>query len=193
MSSSDPLQKRLMGSRMALAMSGMVLLLVIIAGCSTTSGVKAGDTIRVFYTVSFPGTEPFEGNVNGTPLEFTVGDGTVIQGFENAVIGMNPGETKTVTISPEEGYGLRNETLVKEVDIETALAFVQNLDQMGTSRILFFPGMEPVFEYTFPGNVVVHYTFYNITGESTTIDQNHPLAGKDLVFTITLEEIVKKQ
>lgn len=130
--------------------------------------------------------------MNGTPLEFTVGKGTVIRGFDQALIGMNPGETKTVTVSPEDGYGLRNETLVREVDTATALAFIQNLDRMGTSRPRFFPGMEPVFEYTFPGDIVVHYTFYNISEESTTIDQNHPLAGKDLVFTITLEEIVKK-
>ncbi|OPX68291.1 MAG: FKBP-type peptidyl-prolyl cis-trans isomerase [Methanoregulaceae archaeon PtaB.Bin056] len=174
------------------AVFGLVLLLVLGAGCSTTSGVQSGDTVRVYYTVSFPGTEPFESNVNGTPLEFVVGDGTVIRGFDQALIGMNPGETKTVTVSPEDGYGLRNETLVKEVDTATALAFIQNLDRMGTSRPRFFPGMEPVFEYTFPGDIVVHYTFYNISEESTTIDQNHPLAGKDLVFTITLEEIVKK-
>ncbi|MCU0632240.1 MAG: FKBP-type peptidyl-prolyl cis-trans isomerase [Methanolinea sp.] len=175
-----------------MAVFGLVLLFVLGAGCSTTSGVQRGDTVHVYYTVSFPGTEPFEGNINGTPLEFTVGDGTVIRGFDQALIGMNPGETKTVTISPEDGYGLRNETLVREVDTPTAIAFVQNLDRMGTSRVLLFPGMEPVFEYTFPGNVVVHYTFYNITEESTTIDQNHPLSGKDLVFTITLEDIVKK-
>lgn len=170
----------------------LVLFVVLGAGCSTTSGVVRGDTVRVYYTVSFPGTPPFEGNLNGTPLEFTVGDGTVIRGFDQALIGMQPGETKTVTVSPEDGYGLRNETLVREVDTATALAFIQNLDRMGTSRVRLFPGMEPVFEYTFPGNVVVHYTFYNISEESTTIDQNHPLAGKDLVFTITLEEIGKK-
>lgn len=191
MNRSSPFGNKQAGLIMAAA-AAIIVLFVMSAGCSSAPGAKQGDTVHVYYTVSFPGTEPFESNMNGTPLEFTIGDGRVIKGFEEGMLGMMPGETRTFTVPPEKGYGLRNESLVKVVDTKTAVAFVQNLDKMGTSRVRLFPGMEPVFEYTFPENVVVHYTFSNITPESTTIDQNHPLAGKDLVFTITLVDIVKK-
>ncbi len=163
------------------------------AGCTTSPGARAGDTVQVYYSVAFPGGQPFESNQNGTPLEFTVGTGSVIKGFNQAVVGMIPGENRTVTLSPDQAYGNRNESLVMTLPTEQVKELTDNLQKQGSLVVRVFPGMdEPVFEYHLPNNVIQYVTLTNITAGTTHVDFNHPLAGKDLVFTITLKEIVKR-
>jgi len=88
-----------------------------------TKGAKVGDTIEVDYTGSFPDGKVFDSSKGRDPLEFTIGEGQLIPGFEEAVIGMDVGQTKKVTLPPEKAYGktgghpLAGKTLVFEITI----------------------------------------------------------------------------
>jgi peptidylprolyl isomerase len=168
--------------------------LLFAAGCTgpQQAGVKTNDTIQVFYTVSFPDGTEFQSNVNGTPLEFTVGSGDVIPGFDEAVIGMTPGMTKIVTVSPEKGYGPHNASLVYVLGIEDARAMNKDLQEKGTIQVINYPSIGPVALWQGEEGQSGYLRFTNTTLETTTVDMNHPLAGRDLVFEITLVEIVEK-
>lgn len=168
--------------------------LLFAAGCTAPqqAGVKTNDTVLVFYTVSFPDGTEFQSNVNGSPLEFTVGSGDVIAGFDEAVIGMTPGMTKTVTIGPEKGYGPHNASLVYVLDIEEARAMNKELQEKGNLQVINYPSIGPVVLWQGEGGQTGYLRFMNTTLETTTVDMNHPLAGKDLIFEITLVDIVEK-
>jgi peptidylprolyl isomerase len=164
--------------------------MICLSGCAGQQPVvKAGDRVKVSYSVSLPGGDPFESNRNGTPLEFTVGSGTVVKGFDNAVIGMKPGETRVVTLSPEDAYGPYNQSLVNTLDTESVRKTLEDLNQSGNLGQINFPDTGPVFIWRTDDNNTGYLRFSNITAETTTVDENHPLAGKDLVFEITLIEI----
>lgn len=180
--------------RIGVSFAAIILIIVLAAGCTSSGsqGVSPGDTVRVTYQMSFPNGPIFETNENATPLVFVVGSGQMITGFENAVVGMIPGQTKTVIIPPEQAYGVRNESLVGFVDTDALIQRMNQLENMGKMSSLFFPGIhDPIFQLQLPDNTVVYYTFTNITDETTTVDQNHPLAGRELEATITLLEIVE--
>lgn len=169
--------------------------LIFAAGCTgqQQAGVKANDTIRVFYTVSFPDGTEFQSNVNGTPLEFTVGRGDVIAGFDEAVIGMTPGATKTVTISPEKGYGPYRQELVTVMDTDQVRALNEDFQASGgVFQQIEYPGIGPMVLWKSPDGQIGYMRFTNMSAETTTVDMNNPLAGKNLVFKITLVEIVEK-
>lgn len=182
----DQVKNRLMMAAVLVVCSVMVCL----AGCAGQQPVaKAGDRVKVYYSVSLPGGDPFESNRNGTPLEFTVGSGVVVKGFDNAVIGMRQGETKTVTIPPEDAYGLYDQSLVNTLDTESVRRTLTELNQSGNLGQVNFPD-GPVLIWRTEENKTGYLRFYNSTSPGTTIvDENHPLAGKDLVFEITLNEI----
>ena len=90
---------------------------------TTGPGAKMGDTVEVDYTGKFPNGQVFDSSIGREPLEFTLGEGQLIAGFEEAVLGMNVGDTKTVTILPEKAYGksgghpLAGKTLVFEITV----------------------------------------------------------------------------
>ncbi len=191
--------KQVTSKRTLFLVAGVILALcVLITGCTTAPGASpggaaAGDTVRVTYRMAFPGSEPFESNENVSPLEFVLGSGVMIRGFDQAIVGMNPGETKTVRIPPELGYGLRDDKLVGTVSTPVLERILGELEKNGTFTQIEFPGLEGLmFRYKLPDNRVVYYTFTNITPETTTVDQNHPLAGRELEATITLLEVIKK-
>lgn len=171
---------------------------IIATGCTTfqpetSQGAATGDTVRVMYRMAFPGGEPFESNENSTPLEFVLGSGVMIKGFDQAIVGMKPGETKTVIIPPELGYGRRDEKMVGTVSTPLLMEILDNLEKNGTFTQIEFPGLNGVmYRYKLNDNRVVYYTFTNISPETTTVDQNHPLAGHELEATITLLEITRK-
>jgi len=171
---------------------------VFAAGCTTTPGTQPegaapGDTVTVTYRMAFPGSEPFESNENRTPLEFVLGSGVMIKGFDQAIVGMKPGETKTVVIPPELAYGQRDENLVGTISTPVLEMVLEGLERNGTFTQMEIPGLDGViFQYRLPDNRVVYYTFTNITPETTTVDQNHPLAGRELEATITLLNVTKK-
>jgi peptidylprolyl isomerase len=172
--------------------AAMVLTLVI-AGCTSTQATaKTGDTVRVFYSVGFPDGTVFETNENMTPLEFTVGSGQVIPGFNDAVIGLAAGQSKTVTVPAEQAYGPVRPDFINDLDSAEVITNIQELEKAGMIREIRYPGMDPVFEYQRSDGSVGYLKFSNITETTITVDENHPLAGKDLVFTIRLSEIVPK-
>ncbi len=167
---------------------------LVLSGCTSQQPVvKEGDIVKVYYSVSLPGEVPFQSNRNATPLEFTVGSGQMIEGFNEAVVGMNPGQTKTVIVTPEKAYGLYQEEKVYTALTDEVRARIQELIADKNLGNLTFPGMEPAFTWIRPDGSLGYLRFSDTTDPDITIvDENHLLAGKDLVFEITLVEIVEK-
>jgi peptidylprolyl isomerase len=164
---------------------------VAFSGCTSQQQpvVQVGDTVKVYYTVSFPDGQAFESNKNASPLEFTVGTGQVIAGFDEAVVGMSPGQTKTVTVIPEKAYGLYREELVYPAQTDEVRARNEELIASGNLGNSTFPD---VYTWKRPDGSIGYLRFTNITEQTTTVDENHPLAGKDLVFEITVVDFVGK-
>ncbi len=140
-----------------------------------TEPIKSGDTIAVDYTGKIENGEVFDTSEGKTPLTFTVGSGMLIKGFDHAVTGMKKGESKTVTIPPEEGYGPRHEDAVVEIP---RAEFPDEIPlDIGLQLELQDPQGRPV-----PAWIM------EITDETVKMDINHFLAGKTLVFDITIAE-----
>ncbi len=138
---------------------------------------KKGDTVKVHYTGKLGDGTVFDTSADREPLEFTVGAGAVIPGFELAVIGLQPGESRETTIDADNAYGPRNGDLVTEVKREQ---LPQDL-QVSVGQQLQV-GMAN------GQNAIVLVT--DVSDASITIDANHPLAGQDLTFSIELVEIL---
>jgi FKBP-type peptidyl-prolyl cis-trans isomerase 2 len=129
-----------------------------------------GDLVSVDYTGTLADGTEFDTSIGQQPLQFTIGAGQMIAGFDSAVEGMAVGETKTVTFGPDLGYGERNEDLIIEVPIDQVPAGVAVGDEL----------ISPV------GQVV---TVIEVGDEFVTLDTNPPLAGETLTFEITLVSI----
>jgi len=135
-----------------------------------------GDTVKVHYTGTMQDGSVFDSSRERGPLEFTLGEGRLIPGFEQAVEGMAVGDTTTVVIAPAEGYGERNLESIVEVGRE----------QMPEG---FEPSVGDQLQIqTGPGNVLPA-TITAVSDETVTLDANHPLAGETLTFEIELVEI----
>jgi len=137
---------------------------------------KNGDRVRVHYTGRLEDGQEFDSSRGGDPLEFTIGAGEVIPGFDEGVSGMTPGETKTVEIEPEDAYGQPREQLVGTIAREAAQFPIE--PQVGMNFLLPLPD----------GNQL-EVTVTEVTDLHVTVDGNHPLAGKKLIFDIELLEI----
>lgn len=138
--------------------------------------VKKGDRIRIHYTGKLKDGTVFESTVGGEPLQFTVGKGKTIKGFETAVLGMSPGQTKTVTISPAQGYGPK----------DPALVITLNKDELPEGII---PAVGEILTITKEGAAKVEMNVTKVEGDLVTLDGNHPLAGRNLTFEIKLLDI----
>jgi peptidylprolyl isomerase len=148
-----------------------VLSLTLFSACSSTPQVaKAGDKVKVDYTGKLTDGTVFDSSVGKTPLEFTVGDGNMIKGFDAAVVGMKVGESKTVTLSPDLAYGQR----VPDITI---------------NRSQLDPSIKPVVGGTIQNSSGATAVITGVTDTSITIDTNGPLAGKTLIFEIKLISI----
>jgi peptidylprolyl isomerase len=137
---------------------------------------KAGDTVRVHYTGRLSSGEVFDSSRGKDPLEFTLGEGRVIAGFDDAVAGMSPGDERTVVIPSDRAYGPRRDEMVGAVPrdrLPPALA-----PRVGQRLQMRQEG----------GSVTVTVT--EVTDEAVVLDANHPLAGKDLTFDLRLVQIV---
>ncbi len=138
---------------------------------------KNGDTVKVHYTGKLDNGNVFDTSENREPLEFTLGEGQVIPGFENAVVGMQPGESKTTAIPAEEAYGEHHEEMVIQVP-----------------RDQFPPDVQPEVGQQLQvrqqngQSFVVNVT--DVSDDTVTLDANHPLAGENLTFDISLVEII---
>ncbi|NOZ26033.1 MAG: peptidylprolyl isomerase [Nitrospirae bacterium] len=138
---------------------------------------KSGDTVRVHYSGFLDDGTVFDSSLDREPFEFTLGQGMVIPGFEDAVVGMDVGETKTVNIPSEKAYGPYRDELLVSVE-----------------RSQVPPNIEPdlgmELQIRTPEGTVTNVTITEMDEDSITLDANHPLAGKDLIFEIKLVEIV---
>lgn len=140
------------------------------------SQAKNGDTVKVHYTGALQDGTVFDSSESRGPLEFTLGRGQIIQGFEEAVLGMNPGESKTAQISADQAYGPHRPEMVLVVNRQQ---IPDDLDPQ--------VGQELQIRREDGNAFAVKVT--EISETDVTLDANHPLAGKDLTFTIELVEI----
>lgn len=140
------------------------------------SQAKSGDTVKIHYTGTLDDGTEFDSSAGREPLEFSLGSGQVIAGFDNAVEGMAVGDSKTVTLPPDEAYGDRHEKLLQEVP-KTSLP-----DDMK-------PEVGMALQTQSPDGQVMNLVIADISEESITVDANHPLAGQALTFAIELVEI----
>ena len=138
---------------------------------------KSGDTVRIHYTGTLDDGTQFDSSAGRDPLEFALGSGQVIAGFDNAVDGMSVGEQKSVTIPPAEAYGERHEQLVQEVPTSALPDEIQ-------------PQVGMQLQSQSPEGQVMNLVVTEVSDESITVDANHPLAGQALTFAIELVEIV---
>jgi peptidylprolyl isomerase len=141
------------------------------------SAAKSGDTVRIHYTGKLEDGTQFDSSEGRDPLEFALGGGQVIPGFDSAVEGMTVGDKKSVTIQPEEAYGPRHDQLIQDVPRN------QLPDDM-TPAV----GME--LQAQNESGQVMRFSVTAVDDESITVDGNHPLAGEALNFDIELVEIV---
>jgi len=138
---------------------------------------KSGDTVNVHYTGKLKDGAVFDSSVDQEPLQFTIGEGQIIPGFEQGVVGMKPGETKTIDIPADKAYGAHRRELVMVVDKSKIPAHLK--PEVGQQlRINQIDGRA----------VAVRVT--DVSESKVTLDANHPLAGKHLTFDIQLVEIV---
>ena len=142
------------------------------------SKAKSGDKVRIHYTGKLDDGTQFDSSAGREPLEFDLGGGGVIPGFDSAVDGMAVGESKSVKIESEEAYGPRHEELIQDVpkselpeDIELSIGL-----QLQAQN---------------PEGQVMRFMIAAVTEEVITLDGNHPLAGQNLNFDIELVEIVE--
>ncbi len=161
-----------------MVLPGVILLLVVmlVTGCGGTLEAKTGDTVKVHYTGTLEDGTVFDTSVGDEPMAFTLGQGLVIPGFEQAITGMKVGESKTVNIPVEQAYGPYSDDLIGVVprdelpeDLEPEVG--QQLQMSQTD-----------------GNYIV-VTITEVSETTITIDANHPLAGQNLTFEIELVEI----
>jgi len=138
---------------------------------------KNGDTVKVHYTGKLADETVFDSSVNRDPLQFKIGDGQIIPGFEKIVIGMDTGEKKVTTIVSDQAYGPHRKDMVFSVDRDK---FPPNI-QPEVGQQLQMPQADDQ-------KIVVTVT--KVSESNVTLDANHPLAGKDLTFEIQLVEII---
>lgn len=136
--------------------------------------IKNGDRVKVHYTGKLKDGEIFDSSLEREPLEFIVGTGQLIAGFENAIRGSEPGDKITVKIDPEQGYGQPDQDLVFSVSRAQVPDHIPL--KVGT----------PLQLTSEKGNMDV--TITEVGPEEITLDANHPLAGKDLEFEIEILE-----
>ncbi|MFA9614389.1 MAG: peptidylprolyl isomerase [Deltaproteobacteria bacterium] len=144
---------------------------------------KAGDTVRVHYEGQLSDGTIFDSSLEREPIEFILGQDTVIPGFEQAVIGMEVGESKDVSIPPEEGFGEYSEDLV--VNIEKTILPPDINPELGMQLEVSSEEEEEEEEET-----PRVFTIADIAEDSITLDGNHPLAGAEIAFKIELLEIL---
>lgn len=137
------------------------------------SQAKPGDTVSIHYTGTLEDGTQFDSSQGREPLEFEVGSGQVIPGFDKAVEGMTVGDSKNVRIEADDAYGERHEQLVQEVE-----------------RSMLPDNLEPetgmALQSNSPDGQVMQFVVTDVTDETITVDANHPLAGQALTFAIEL-------
>ena len=138
--------------------------------------VKAGDTVKVHYHGRLTDGTTFDSSEGRQPLEFTVGSGMVIKGFDNGVMGMNIGDKKTIEIPVQDAYGPKDPQMVMDFPIDR---FPEDMKPEVGMQLNMSNGSGQQFP------VVIT----DIKGDTVILDANHPLAGQELIFEIELISI----
>ena len=150
--------------------------IVLVSGCADTGEnmekVKEGDFVKVDYIGELEDGTVFDTSIGREPLGFTVGAGQMIAGFDSGVVGMAVGEEKTLTLAPGDAYGEYREELIQTVNLE-------ELESVGIN-----PKVGD--KLSTPQGVV---TIKDVTDTEVKLDYNHDLAGKTLIFKVTLVSI----
>lgn len=152
----------------------------MLSACSSSAVIaKEGDTVKVLYVGTFDDGTVFQSSedFDNEPLQFTIGSGQVLPGFEQTVIGMSLNETRNVHIEMEDAYGPYNEELI--ITLNRSEIGESNDSKVGDIIVL-----TDVYGQQHESIVI------NVSEESVTVDANHPLAGENLNFEITMVEIV---
>jgi peptidylprolyl isomerase len=142
--------------------------------------VRPGDRVRVHYTGRLPDGTVFDSSEGREPLEFTLGRGQIIDGFERAVLGREPGSFVIENVPARLAFGERRESRVMRVP----------LDRLGRGML---PRVGQSVELPAGNGQRVSGVVLDIAGGSVVLDTNHPLAGKDLTFEIRLVEVVESR
>ncbi len=141
-----------------------------------SEAAKTGDTVKIHYTGTLDDGAVFDSTLESDPIEFIIGNGDIIAGFEAAVIGMALGETKTVIIDPEQAYGHYNAEMTQQVPRSAIPADIDLQEGM-------------ILSAESPDGQPISFTVKTLGDEQVTIDGNHPLAGRSLTFALELIEI----
>ncbi len=140
------------------------------------STVKENDSVKVHYTGTLSDGSVFDSSRDKDPIEFKLGEGQIIPGFEKGLMDMTVGETKTINIPSKEAYGERSDQMIQEVPKAQLPPEVNPEVGMG------------LMSQT-PDGQQMQLTVTEVKDESIVVDANHPLAGKDLTFEVELMEI----
>ena len=140
------------------------------------SSAERGDTVAVHYKGTLDDGSVFDSSEGNDPIEFTIGAHEVIDGFENAIVGMAAGEKKTENIPPERGYGDREDELVFHVPRSSL---------QGSMDVV----VGDFVRVTLPDGQAAAMQVVGLDEEGVTLDANHPLAGKTLTFELELVSI----
>ncbi len=138
--------------------------------------VKTGDTVRIHYTGTLSDGTTFDSSAGRDPLEFTVGSGQIIPGLDQALPGMQVGETKSVSVAADDAYG-QADPAARQAVPRTEIPDHIPLD-LGTQ-----------LQVQTPTGQTLQVVVADVTETEVTLDANHPLAGKDLTFDIELVAI----
>ena len=141
------------------------------------SAVSMGDTVRFHYTTKLEGGAELDSSRSGDPMEVTLGEGKIIAGLESALVGMAAGDAKTVKIHAEQAYGPHHAEFVRVIDRSM---IPPNIDLV-VGKVLQAGASE---------DEQINLTITEVAEETVTLDANHPLAGKDLVFDVEIIEIL---
>lgn len=142
------------------------------------SKAKPGDIVKIHYTGTLNDGTEFDSSNGREPLQFTIGSGQVIPGFENAVEGMAVGDSKSVNIPPEQAYGPRHQQMIQDVPMSALPDDLEPKEGMALQA----KGQD---------GKVINLTVTSVQKDSITVDGNHPLAGQALNFDIELVDIAR--
>ena len=137
---------------------------------------KDGDTVKVHYTGTLNDGTVFDTSVERDPLEFTIGEGRLIPGFENAIVGLEEGDSKQINIAAADAYGEYREELVADIERKQLPDDIE-------------PQVGMVLQAKTESGELTNVMIKGVEGDAVTLDGNHPLAGQELNFDLKLVEV----
>ena len=143
--------------------------------------IETGDTVVVVYDGQLDNGEIFDSSASSGPLEFTIGDGSVMPGFEAEIIGMGQGEKKSFQLAPDAAHGPSQAELIHTVERRV----LPNQGQLAVGMVLGLTIDHEGKQEKLPALVTA------LDDQHVTVDFNHPLAGKTLTYTVTVQTIKK--